>query len=77
MRSNVSVSTLKEIGLQVGIGLYPHLLRHTFATELLEANGGDLRVVQEALGHASPATTAIYTKVRPARLEEAIAKLDF
>jgi integrase/recombinase XerD len=68
---------IKEIGAQVGINLYPHLLRHTFATELLEVAGGDLRVVQEALGHASPATTAIYTKVRPARLQEAIAKLDF
>lgn len=66
---------IKTTGLKVGINskIYPHTLRHSAATHMLEG-GCDLRTVQEFLGHSSVSTTQIYTKVTKDFLEEAFTE---
>jgi integrase/recombinase XerD len=65
-------AALRESGVHKDASV--HTLRHSYATHLLEA-GIDLRIIQSYLGHASPATTAIYTHLTSAQVNQRINRI--
>jgi len=62
-----------RVGLRVGVHVHPQLLRHTFATHLLD-HGADIRMIQKMLGHISVATTQAYTHVSMNHVQKVLDK---
>jgi len=75
LRDNYLRVMVKRYGQKAGIGkdVHPHMLRHTFATDLYRETK-NIRLVQKALGHASLGTTMIYTHIVDDELEDALRK---
>jgi integrase/recombinase XerC len=72
-RSVQRMVAVRLAGASKGVGVTPHALRHSFATHLLD-RGAELHAIQELLGHASLASTQVYTRVSPSRLLRAYAQ---
>jgi site-specific recombinase XerD len=75
LRDNYLRAMVKRSGKKAGIpkDVHPHMLRHTFATDLYRETK-NIRLVQKALGHASLSTTMIYTHIVDEELEDALRK---